>query len=247
MRHRDGRRATGASGGGAYAVAGALVGLLCISGLTTGCRESSFTEIPGFDTRPVVKFTLGDVVVADRWALDEYGYQIGTSKRQESWRVVRTGARRFGATNVTVVIDSLDQQHMDSLFFAFGTDGSVAQYGFLARLVQLTGARHIAPRWDILLSGEGSPASGWVVGVADSSGNDVVYGTLSPTQDYFSVSINGKPTVYPAYRVQLGSELVQYVYWISDRPASIPWFREESTGLGNGFEAALSAARVAGG
>jgi hypothetical protein len=217
---------------------------LYISGVAAGCRGESFTEVPGAGTRPVVTFNVGDTYVYDRWDLDKYGYQIGASKKPDIWRVARTGVQIYGASNVTVVIDSLDQQHVDTLFFYFGADGSVAQYGFLAGLVLSMGGRTITPGWDVLLSGEGSPSSGWVVGVADASGTDVVYGNLYPAQDYFSVLINGKPTIYPAYRVQLSGQTVQYVFWIAGNPASFPWFREESTGLGDGFEAALRAAAV---
>jgi hypothetical protein len=217
-----------------------------ISGVAAGCRSESFTEVPGSGTRPVVTFTAGDTFVYDRWDLDQYGYRIGASKRPDIWQVARTGMQIYGASNVTVVIDSLDPQRVDTLLFCFGADGSVAQYGFLAGLVRLMGGRTITPGWDVLLSGEGSPSSGWIVGVADASGTDVVYGSLSPAQDYFSVLVNGKPTIYPAYRVQLSGQTVEYIFWIAGNPPSFPWFREESTGLGNGFEAALSAVTVSG-
>jgi hypothetical protein len=218
--------------------------LICVVTLT-GCRENAGVTAPDSETRIVLDFTAGDTFVYDRWALDEFGYQITASKRQEYWRVLHTGINTRGETGVTVVIDSVDVQHVDTLLIRSNADGDICQFGFLARLVNQMGGRTIVPQWDLLLrSGRTSPTT-WAVGVADSIAADTVYAQGVAAPDYFSVQLNGRSNVFPAYRVELNGMSLQLAFWVTGAPSCFPGFREESTVLGNGFETYLSSAVVA--
>lgn len=217
---------------------------ICV-GTLTGCRESGGVTAPGAETRIVLNFTAGDSFVYDRWALDEFGYQITASKRQEYWRVLQTGITTQGETGVTVVIDSLDAQHVDTLLIRSIADGDIYQFGFLARLVNQVGGRTIMPQWDLLLRSGQTSLTTWAVGVADSIAADTVYAQSVAAPDYFSVQLNGRSNVFPAYRVELNGMSLQLAFWVTGAPSCFPGFREESTLLGDGFEAHLSSAVVA--
>jgi hypothetical protein len=220
--------------------------LLCIFGwMIAGCRENETVTGPAARNSIVLNFSAGDTFVYERWMLDEFGYRTGSVKRQESWRILQTGIIARGETGVTVVIDSLGAQRSDTLLVRSTTSGDTYEFGFLARLVNQVGGRTIVPRWDLLLrSGPGSP-SAWAAGVADSIAEDTVYAQRVDAPDYFVAQLNGRSTVFPAYRVELNGASLQFVLWVTDAPSCFAGFRAESTSLGNGFEVYLDTAFVA--
>lgn len=223
---------------------GALT-LLCLwSGLIAGCRDSNLGTGPGREGAIFLNFTVGDTFLYDAWELDEFGYRVN-GKKQETLHVVGTGVHAQGMDGVSVVLDSLGGSQVDTLFLRSTSDGDLYQYGFLARLVKRTSGKTITPRWDLLLHSGQVSATRWVVGVADSAASDTVQGALIALPEYFAVNINGKPSVFPAYQVELNGLSVQFVFWVTDMPSCISGFREEPTATGNGFEAYMTSARVA--
>jgi len=214
-------------------------------GIITGCRESTPVTEPGRTTPIILQMTEGDTYLYDHWALDEYGYQVKASKQPELWRVDQTGIMVEGATGVTVIIDSMDTQHIDTLLLRSTMDGDIYQYGFIARLVKQMSGKTLVPQWDLIVrSGRMSDAI-WPVGVADPAFIDTVYGRMTAAPVYFAAQVNGEPSAFPAYRVELSGTSVQFVFWVTDSPSCFPGFWEESTSLGNGFEAYLASAVIA--
>ena len=201
---------------------------------------------PGAIVHLQLHMSVGDHYRYDRWALDQFGYPLPNGRMEELWTVKAVGATVQGQNGVTVLNDSGVGTPDGTRYIRFAPTGEVYEFGFLDILLRQMGTGSVTQHWDQLLPAQLQSGTTWVVGVADSLGQDIVYGSFTIVPEYFSAQLNGVSNVFPSYRIDLQSTYVQYTFWITDSPTCIPGFQEGSTGFGDGFEAFLSRATVSG-
>ncbi len=225
-------------------VSGPLLFLCAL--MLSACRQDSPIVTQGDTIRFQLSMGVGDRYRYDRWTLDQFGYPLPNGKTEEAWTVTQAGASVFGETGVTVLTDSGATTLPLTVYMRMTPAGELYQYGFLDMVLRQMGAGKATPSWDLLLPSNPGSGAGWVVGVDDSATTDTVYGSFTVVPEYFSARLNGVSVVFPAYRVDLRSQRIQYSYWVTDAPTCIAAFMEQSTGYGNGYEAFLSRATIFG-
>jgi hypothetical protein len=207
-----------------------------------GCRENA-TVLTGSDVAEVPKFSAGDSLLFDAWDLDSFGYPVTSSRKVVIWCVASVTDTVAGATGVTTVIESADGTQNDTLRFQFRTDGTVYQYGYLAKVVLRREHIQRVSQWDLLADAGRGTGSGWFVGMLDSAGMYPVYGTLEGSS-YFSAAINGTPMVFSGVTAALeGENFIAEVSFSSNPPTVLRLFEEASSGA-QGFLRSLSSARI---
>jgi hypothetical protein len=218
------------------AAAWAMHTFLCfLITLSAGCRQATPVTGPSQEIRLSLRMTEGESFVYSRWDLDEFGYPVAGTQAQHHWTVAKTGAVVQADTGITVVIESVGSQSVDTLLFRFAPGGNVYEFGFFSRISLQMGAGTIAPQWDLLAVSGLAPGQSWVAGVSDSAGADTVWGTFNSQIDYFSAVVNDTSTVFSAYQVDLNSQRVVCSNWLTDSPPCFAGNRVESTFAGNGF------------
>ncbi len=222
----------------------ALVLLLVLPVLLVSCREDTPVTPAGGGVQLHLGMSTGDTYRFDRWLMDQYVYVVPNSKMAERWAVVQTGVAAFAESTVTVIDDSLGNGTSATLYLLVAPTGELYEYGFLDRVVRQMGIGKAPLHWDLLAPSELLTGQSWMVGVADSASQDTVYGSFTSVPEYFSLQLNGVPSVIPAYRIDLTGQRVQYSFWITDAPTCITAFQEQSNSFGPGFEAFLTWASV---
>ena len=207
-----------------------------------GCRENA-TVLTGSEVAEVPKFSAGDSLLFDAWDLDSFGYLVTSSHKVVTWYVASITDTVAGATGVTTVIESTDSTQNDTLHFQFRTEGTVYQYGYIAKVVLRREHIQRAPQWDLLADAGRGIGSGWFVGMLDSAGMYPVYGTLEGS-GYFSVAINGIPMVFSGVTAALeGENFIAEVSFSANPPTVLRLFEESDSGA-KGFLRTLSWARI---
>lgn len=200
-----------------------------------GCRDSETG--PG-QSQPVpftLSFAPGDQFVYDTWVLDYRYPGLPSTKSQTLWRVLRTGEQHNSMSNVTVVLDSSGTAARDTLYIAASTSGDLWMYGFLSRIAKRRTGQDIVPRWDCIASFSAGITGTWTVGVMDSLGQDVVYGSLSGGSEMVTATVNGVAEVFPTYRVDLTGPTLYYSIWFAGAPNAIVRWLEEPDYLAKGL------------
>jgi len=183
--------------------------------------------MPGPPVHLVFKFSPGDTFRYADYVLDQYGFPIVDSTRQETWRVVGTDQIYRGFSGVVVVADSVGAGEYDTLRFAVSAQGDVFQYGFAADLLRRLEGLSLAPQWDTLAAFSLGFNNSWVLTGGDTTADEKTIGVITGEVDYFSVAVNGVPTAYAAYRVELTRSDLDFNFWVSDAPTSFVSFRED--------------------
>lgn len=195
--------------------------------LIAGCRD---TQGPGTgSTGEPFNFRLarGTTFTLTRWQLDRYGYRIMNSSMQRYWTVVDDSVWARGRSGVTVVLDSVAEMPVDTLFLRCTASGDIYQYGFLSGVTERLLGRTIPPHWDLVASFSQGMQSSWTVGTGDSLGTQTVTGQTSGSEMLFQVRVNGVSMMFPAYRVEILTDEIVCTYWISEAPSAFAYLREE--------------------
>jgi hypothetical protein len=129
-------------------------------------------------------------------------------------------------TDVTLVEDSSGERAA-TLAFRFTPDGDIYQYGYLADLVERFEGRTIAPQWDRVAAYSNGWSSSWTVGVVDSAAGESMQGSSSLEELFFTVTVDGTPTIVAGYPIVLSSRYLESVFWVSDDPPGLLRLREE--------------------
>ena len=148
------------------------------------------------------------------------------SDRHRRWTVLSTGVSTLGYDDVTLVGDS-SESGPRTIAFRFTPEGDIYQHGYLADLVQNLEGRTIAPRWDLIAAYSKGWLASWTVGILDSGGTQVMTGSSSDEELFFTVTINGISTIAAAYPVVLSSPSLEGVLWVSEVPPAFMRVREE--------------------
>ena len=183
--------------------------------------------MPGPPVRLGLKFTPGDTFRYTDYVLDQYGFPIADSTQQETWRVVGTNQIYRGFSGVVVIADSIGAGEYDTLRFAVTAQGDLFQYGFIADLLGRIEGLSLAPQWDSLAAFSLGFNNSWVLTGGDTTADEKTVGVITGEVDYFSVAVNGVPTAYATYRVELTRSDVEHDFWVSDAPTSFASFRED--------------------
>lgn len=186
-----------------------------------GCRDGE----TGPGVTETVPFTLslpaGAHFTYTAYTLDHRSPQIpSATKSSASWEVVSTQEAYMGRTGVTVIADS-SRAGRDTLYLSATPAGDIYIYGFLARLTKRRMGYHIPRMWDRVASFSAGRFGSWTVGTADSLGQDVVYGSVAGTTEYYSATVDGVMEVFPTYRVDLTSSTLYASLWFSNTPSAI--------------------------
>lgn len=214
--------------------------LFVFLGQVEGCRDNGTGPSSGSpQTVSGLVFAVGDSLVFESWGLDPSGYTITSTHTSPVWRLYAVSDTFAGAPNVTSIAEYPDPgtspAKSDTLHFQFLPSGDIYQYGFIASVVGRREGVHLAPAWDRIVA-LSLPTNGtWAVGTVDSGGTDVLRGTVTGDQGYFTAALNGVRTVFHGYGVSLSSSDVEYSIVISDVPPAVLLVREESTPIANGF------------
>lgn len=209
--------------------------------LFTGCREEAAG--PSDNIPPRVSLPDNALYRYTTWQLDEYGGKIQGSDGQRRWTVLSTGVTTLGYDDVTLVGDS-SESGPRTIAFRFTPVGDIYQYGYLADLVQKLEGRTIAPRWDLIAAYSKGWLASWTVGILDSGGTQVMTGSSSDEELFFTVTINGVSTIAAAYPVVLSSRSLESVLWVSEVPPAFMRVREERFPPLGGRPSALREATV---
>lgn len=200
-----------------YLVLSAL--FVFLSAVAPGCgRTETPTETGSASFR--VRLEPGSQYRYIVWLLDLFGDRIPSTERRRDWIVVANGVSAYGFDDVTLVVDSTEGEASDTLHFRFLSSGDIYQYGFLSRWVDRSEGRTIPQRWDLIAALSLGRVGSWTVGVADSAGNDVVWGEMLGEELLFEVVINGMLTAVPSYRVDLASSRLLSSIWVADSPSA---------------------------
>jgi hypothetical protein len=171
---------------------------------------------------------IGDRARFDSWTLDRFGALLPATYRQHRWTVIGTDTTVAGATGVTALLDSIvadtSGTRVDTLYFQLGSDGTVRQYGFLADVARQLFGRTLPRRWDVLAPFGAGSGQSFTAGFIDSAGLVPVAGTIDPDPDYFTIPIDGQPTILPAYQVDYAGPGVSCSLWLLDSPWTLPRF-----------------------
>ena len=222
-----------------------VLGLLSLS-----CRQDgSPVESSAIEFHPV--FTPGDVFLYDAIITDQYGYSIPSSRSKARWKVLNTGFTVPGIGTGTVFLDSASVLRdsasvYDTVTVAVAPNGDLYRQGFLATIARIRKLPPIPDSWDrIAVFSQGTGRS-FFVGYMDTARTEPVYGSITGSTDLFAVQVKGQQVVFPAYRVEIGGEHIQYTFWVSDGPASflLLWL-EPDDGYG-GVQLTLTEIRAGG-
>ena len=222
--------------------------LFCFLFLPLACREGAEPAGSGTPVSLQLKFTPGDTFLYDAWLIDEYGYQLPSTRTRALWRVMDVHNTIGGFSWVATILDSASilrdsMAVLDTVSLAVGQDGDVYRYGFLARMARIRNKPQGPHRWDRIAALSLGSGTSWLVGYLDAGGKEPVYGRISGAPELFSVRVNGVQTVYSAIRVDLGGSTFNYSYWLSDAPTSFLRFRIEPDYDTTGAEFDLSEIR----
>jgi hypothetical protein len=192
-----------------------------------GCRDISSLE--GTTSERMVQFHTGDRFLYNVWPTDAWGFVLDSLSSHHTWDVLTTAGQLAGYSDVVVLRDSIfflriGSTELDTLFLRAESNGTVMEYGFLARLVAQREGRVIPPSWDTLVDFR-SPA--WSVGALDSTGTNLVGAAFGNQPDYFSVTIDGVSTVFPADRAEMSGNAFDAFLWVSDSPPCFPRWEVE--------------------
>lgn len=200
-----------------------VLGLLSLS-----CRQGeSPVESSSIAFHPT--FTSGDVFLYDAVSTDEYGYSIPASRSKAVWKVLSTAFAVPGIGTGTVFLDSASvlrdsSSVYDTVAVAVAPNGDLYRQGFLATIARIRKLPSIPESWDrIAVFSQGTGGS-FFVGYMDTARTEKVYGTIAGSTDMFAVKVKGQQMVFPAHRVDIGGDHVQYTFWVSDAPASFLMF-----------------------
>jgi len=195
-----------------------------LSAVAPGCRGAETPTEPGSGSVSV-RLEAGSHYRYVVWSLDGFGDRIASTERRRDWDVAASGVSAYGVEDVTVVVDSTEGEPADTIHFRFLESGDIYQYGFLSRWVERSEGKTIPPQWDLIAALSLGRVGNWIVGVADSAGNDVVRGEISGENLLFEVVINGTLTAVPSYRVDLVSSRLLSSIWVTDSPSAFVRFR----------------------
>jgi hypothetical protein len=206
--------------------------LFCFLSLPLACREGAEPAGSGTPVSLQLKFTPGDTFLYDAWVIDEYGYQLPSTRTRALWRVMNVHSAISGFSWVTTILDSASILRdsvavLDTVSLAVGQDGDVYRYGFLARMARIRNKPPPSRVWDRIAALSIGSGTSWLVGYLDAGGKEPVYGRISGAPEMFSVRVNGVQTVYSGIRVDLGGPTFNYSYWLSDAPTSFLRLRLE--------------------
>jgi hypothetical protein len=184
-------------------------------------------------------FATGDTLIFEAWALDQYGFQVLTSRTNPLWKVHAVRDSFAGAGDVTTIVEHPDPAtspaKSDTLHFRFLASGDVYEYGFIASIVRRREGVRLAPAWDRIAALSLPSNATWVVGTVDTGRTDTLRGTVMGDQGYFIAALNSVRTVFHGYGVSLSSLDIEYTLVVSDSPPAVLLVREESTPIANGF------------
>lgn len=230
--------------------ASALFILVLLSGIA-GCRDSAVdSSAPGTSGPPVIRFSPGDSLTFDSWALDGFGNRILSTQTSILWRIADTGRTILGRSGITTIIEQsgpgAPPVPPDTLLFQFRGDGDIYQYGFLARSVLRRERRTIPSAWDKIAAFSLSVGGVWNVGAVDSAGADLVQGRVLDDVSYFSFSVNGVETLFRGYSVTLVGSSYWFGLTVAAPPPAIVVQREEPGSGYNGQLRILNALRIHG-
>lgn len=200
---------------------------LCATAITlSGCRGTTGPDVPSAATS--LAFAAGDRLVFDGWTTNVWGYTLDSSKTRRTWDIL-TATATAGAYHDAIMIReeilhlNTSTTIVDTFLLRATAEGYVLRYGFLAELVKQREGRVIPERWDTLAIVN---ARSWTVGTLDSAGQMNVNASVPAQEDYFSVEVNGVSSIFPARRVEMESELLEYAFWFSTTPPCFPRFEE---------------------
>jgi hypothetical protein len=199
-----------------------LVVVLVLAG---GCRENETGPSSSLTIPFTLGFAPGAQYVYNSWTLDYYGSQ-SVAMSVHTWRVLAIGTSYRGMNEVTVIADSASTGS-DTLYLATAPNSDLFIYGFLARIVKRRWGRVITPEWNLVASFSGGSTGSWIVGSADSAGQETVYGNIAGAADYFAVVVDGVTEVFPTFRVDLTGPTLYYSLWFSNTPNAIVQLLEE--------------------
>lgn len=222
--------------------------LFCLLSLPLACREGAEPAGSGTPVTLQLKFTPGDTFLYDAWVIDEYGYQLPSTRASAFWRIMNVNNTISGFSSVTTILDSASILRdsaavLDTVSLALGQNGDVYRYGFLARMAQIRKKPQPPRLWDRIAALSIGSGTSWLVGYLDAGEKEPVYGRVSGAPELFSVRVNGVQTVYSGIRVDLGGPTFNYSYWLSDAPTSFLRFRLEPDYDTTGAEFDLSEIR----
>ena len=198
------------------------------------CREQTPIAGPIQPIAIAMKFSPGDTFTYTSWTLDQFDYPIPDSTHQERWRVMATGQTYRGLAGVVTILDSIGTGRYDTLHYAFSPAGDILQFGFVSALLGRVEGRFLTPQWDTIAAFSLGTNSFWPITGGDSTSDEKLFGSITGETEFFSVSVNGVTTVYPAYRVELTKSDIDIIFWATDSPTSFPGFREEPIAIPNG-------------
>lgn len=207
--------------------------------LPLGCRDGVVVPPPGGGISYHPEIRIGDRALYDVWSVDRFGYLVVASHSTSRWLVTATNQVAAGETGVIAILDSTIADSsgitIDTLFIQVRPDGSLRQYGFFSALARHRFHRLLPRRWDVLASFSSGADQFFSAGTLDSAGGDPVTGTLRSRQNYFTLFVDGQPTIVPAYRVDFSGRDFHCSLWLTEAPGSFPRILldsgSDSTGL----------------
>lgn len=190
-----------------------------------GCRG---TVAPDEKPAPFV-LTAGDRLVYDGWSLDALGFTVDSTMTRRTWDVLSTTATGGGYSDAIMVRErsvrvGTTAATVDTFFLRVTPDGTVLRYGFLAELVLRREGRTIPRRWDTLSIPD---VGSWIVGQLDSAGRVSESATVPADGNYFTVLVDSVSFIVPTRRVEMSSDHLEYVLWISTAPPCFPRLEED--------------------
>ncbi len=214
---------------------------------TPGCRENPPVSPPIVQPPTAFRWTVGDRMWFDTWALDSNGYTIPSSKCVSLRRVISTGVQFQGRVGVAIMVDSIaiagQPFRADTAYLSQTSSGDLWQFGLLSSLGQRYGTAAVGPEWDLIAPLSGNSTS-WTAGYADTTGS--VFGSITTEGTYFSVLIGGVNFVFQTQRVDLSGPTVGYSFWIAQSPPVFAAIIEASSSSRNGIYRILTTAQIAG-
>jgi hypothetical protein len=199
--------------------------LLCFFALVGWrCRDAGIPPAASPAAPIALRFSTGERFVYSAWRIDRYGYVDPSSLTSTVRRVAATGVSAFGRDDAVAMVDSSTTDslgRLDTLFYRFGADGDVYQYGFVSAIMASNGDSTAPRRWDRIAAFSLGAGSSWIVQQADSAGATELTGSIGDLQSYFEVDVNGVQTLVAAYRVGVsGVDGEVASVWVSDSPPS---------------------------
>jgi len=191
-----------------------------------GCRDTQGPEeLPPART---LQFNTGDRFIYEGRVTNQYGVSLDSLRSRHIWDVLSTNSQRHGFSDVVVICDStvflvMDSTVVDTLFFRATTNGEVLRYGFLAELLARRQQLQVPKAWD-RIAWFGTDV--WTVGTLDSGRQFPLTAQFGQQKDYFDVKLNGASIVFPADRVEMSGQTLDYFLWLSDAPSCFPLWEE---------------------